>query len=110
MKKMARRTSLTLLALCATAALVAAAPAAASDEPPAGQEYNLDLPGAGGGSQTPADSNGTSGSSDSGGFPVIAVVLIAGAGVVAGFAAWRLRKPANGDDTPDAPSGGGGAG
>ena len=109
MQRMARRISLTLVAACAVTAL-AAPLAAASKEPPAGQEYNLELPGSGAGSQTTAgSSNADTGSSDSGGFPIIAVVLIAGAGIAAGFAAWRLRKPGGprGPDDAPPPQGGG---
>ena len=92
MKTMARRTNALLLALVCALAIGAAPALAAADDPPAGQEYNLDLPGSGNGSPTetsPADAD----SSNSGGFPVIVVVLVAGAGLAAGVAAWRMRKP-----------------
>ncbi len=98
MKTMARRTTGLLLALVCALAIGAAPALAAADDPPAGQEYNLDLPGSGNGSQTetsPTDSD----SSDSG-FPVVVVVLVAGAGLAAGVAAWRMRKPGGPSESP----------
>jgi hypothetical protein len=97
MTKIAKRTSLALVAICALTAL--AAPTLAIAEGGAQDEYNLDLPGSGANEGTPASSaSDVSDSSDSGGFPVIVVILVAGAGVAAGIAAWRLRKPRQPDD------------
>lgn len=98
MNKMAKWISLVLVASCA---MVAIAPATAGAQG-AEDEYNLDLPGSGSNADTP-DSNGSSvpDSSDSGGFPVLIVILVAVAGVGAGVAAWRLRRP-GGPSEPDA--------
>ncbi len=99
MNKMAKWISLVLVASCAIAAI---APAIAGAQTGAEQEYNLDLPGSGANSETP-DSNGSAvpDSSDSGGFPVLIVILVAAAAVAAGVAAWRLRKPGDPSE-PDA--------
>jgi hypothetical protein len=95
--KIAKRTSLTLVVLCVLTAV--AAPALAVAQGGAQDEYNLDLPGSGANEGTPASSaSDVSDSSDSGGFPVIVVILVAGAGVAAGIAAWRLRKPREPDE------------
>jgi hypothetical protein len=97
MTKIAKRTSLALVAICALTAL--AAPTLAVAQGGAEDEYNLDLPGSGANEGTPTTSAGdVSDSSDSGGFPVIVVILVAGAGVAAGIAAWRLRKPHEPDE------------
>ncbi len=98
------RKSRTVLALvCALAALTAGAllaPALAGAQ--ADQEYNLELPGAGGGNgQAPGgDAGGSSGSapSDGGGGGTIVLIGLAviAAGCV-GVAAWRLR---NRDQSP----------
>lgn len=79
------------LALCAAPAL------AAEDDPPAGQEYNLDLPG--GGDAPAQQTDASDADSDSGGFPVVVVILVAGAGIAAGIAAWRMRKPGDPPET-----------
>lgn len=93
---MARRTITLLLALACALALCATPALAAQDDPPAGQEYNLDLPG---GDNAPAQQTDASDAdSGSGGFPVVVVVLVAGAGLAAGIAAWRMRKP---NDPPE---------
>jgi hypothetical protein len=92
------RKSRTVLALvCALSALAAGAllaPVAASAQ--ADQEYNLDLPGAGGGSgQSGGDAGGPSASapdSDGGGTPIVLIgIAVVAAGCV-GVAAWRLRN------------------
>jgi hypothetical protein len=94
------RMSLLTLA-CALIAALAGAPAAAQDQTGAEQEYNLDLPGSGANADTPPASSAGSEDSDSGGFPVLAVAIVGGAGVAAGFAVWRLRH----HDEPEAPGG-----
>lgn len=91
MTRFTRRVSLLALA-CGVVAAFAVAPAAAQDQTGAEQEYNLDLPGSGANEDTPPASSTGSDTSDSGGFPVIAVVIIGGAGLAAGFAVWRLRR------------------
>jgi hypothetical protein len=99
MKKMAKWISLLLVASCV---LAATAPAITSAQSGAEDEYRLDLPGSGANSDTP-DSSGSAvpDSSDSGGFPVLIVILVAAAAVAAGIAAWRLRKPGD-PSKPDA--------
>jgi hypothetical protein len=102
MTTIAKRMSLAVAMLCLLAALAGPGLAVAqnNDGPAGAEEYDLDLPGSGANEDTPASSGDTSGSDDSG-FPVIVVVLVAGAAVAAGFAAWRMRKP----HEPDEPSG-----
>jgi hypothetical protein len=97
---MAKRMSLAAALICLLAALGGSATALAQsgdgDKPSAAEEYDLDLPGSGANEDTPSSSD-TSGSDD-GGFPVIVVILVAGAAIAAGFAAWRMRKPHEPDD------------
>ncbi len=95
-----KRVALAMAIVCLLAAAPTVAPVAAQGQTGAEEEYNLDLPGSGANSDTPAGgSTGSSDDSDSG-FPVIVVILIAGAGVAAGIAAWRMRK----SDEPDGPA------
>jgi hypothetical protein len=98
MTKMAKRTSLAIVLVCMLG-VAFAAPVGAQGQTGAEEEYNLDLPGSGANSETPTSgTTGDSEDSDSG-FPVIVVILIAGAGVAAGIAAWRMRR----SDEPDPP-------
>ena len=92
----------TVLALgCALVALVAGAmmaPAMASAQ--ADQEYNLQIPGAGGGKTTraagpPQPRRTTDGG---GGAPIVLIGLAAVAAGCAGVAAWRLRNRDQSDD------------
>ena len=98
------RKSRTVLALvCALAALTAAAlaPAFASGQA-AENEYNLTLPGAGGGhgggaggGQSPG-TVGTSSGSSGGGAPILLIALAAVAAIGTGAAVWRLRDRSSG--------------
>ncbi|MDX6582667.1 MAG: hypothetical protein QOI10_1851 [Solirubrobacterales bacterium] len=103
MNKMARWTSLILVALCALAP-AAIAPVSAIAQG-AENEYDLDLPGSGGNSSTPNNTTGVNdvADSDSGGFPVIVLVLAVAAGVVVGLALWRLRTRQALDEMDDEP-------
>jgi hypothetical protein len=101
------RKSKTVLALCCALALVAIsaiAPALASAEPGAIQEYQQGgLPSSGSGDppQGPADGSGASVSSESsggGGVPILLIVLAVIAAACTGVGVWRLRRPA--DDPP----------
>jgi hypothetical protein len=103
MKKIARCTTLALIALCALAPLAVAPTAALAQG--AENEYDLDLPNSGADSSTPAADPGTTSSdSDSGGFPVIVVVLAVAAGAAVGVALWRMRADrTDGADEPGDP-------
>jgi hypothetical protein len=93
MTKTARLMALMLVASCALAS-AAIAPAVAGAQPGSEDEYSLDLPGSGADENTPAAGPTSSDdSSGSGGFPTLVVILVVAAGVAAGIAAWRLRKP-----------------
>ena len=108
MTKMAKWTALILVGLCAAAFVTAIVPAAATAQG-AEEEYDLDLPGSGGDETTPATNApvDTSNSEDDGGFPVLAIVLFAVAGVGVGIALWRLRtRQAYERSDPDEPPGG----
>jgi hypothetical protein len=95
MRTLARRAWLPAIVLACLVAM-ALAPAGASAQSGAEQEYNLDLPGSGANQDTPQSS---ASDTDEGGFPVGIVVLVAGAALLAGFAGWRLSK----GDEPDEP-------
>jgi hypothetical protein len=93
------RKSRTVLALlCALSAMAAGAllaPVAASAQ--ADQEYNLELPGAGGGNgQAGGDAGGPSAtapdSDGGGGTPIVLIGLAVVAAGCVGVAAWRLRN------------------
>jgi hypothetical protein len=90
MRRTARGTWLAALALTCLLAVMLA-PAGAPAQSGADQEYNLDLPGSGANQDTPPASASDT-DTDTGGFPVVVVLLIGGAAVLAGFAGWRLRK------------------
>ena len=99
------RKSRTVLAIVAALAALAAgallAPAVAGAQ--ADQEYNLELPGAGGGNgQTPTDGGPTASTptdGGGGGAPIVLIGLAAIAAGCVGVAAWRLRNR----DTPSGP-------
>jgi hypothetical protein len=100
MRRTARGTWLAALAVgCLLAVMLA--PTAALAQSGADQEYNLDLPGSGANQDTPPASASDT-DTDSGGFPVVVVLLVGGAAVLAGFAGWRLRR-GDGPDKPEAP-------
>lgn len=100
MKRTIRKSLLAAL-ICAVG-LLAVAPALAAAQSGAAEEYDLELPGSGGSSDTPEATSPTSGSGDD--FPVAVVVVVAGAAIAAGFAGWRLRAAREPDGEPDASS------
>ena len=85
---------------CALVALVAGtmmAPAMASAQ--ADQEYNLQIPGAGGGKNEGGGPTATAPDTDGGGgTPIVLIGLAAVAAGCAGVAAWRLRNRDQSDD------------
>jgi hypothetical protein len=100
MNKMAKWTALLLVALCALAVPAVMAPAAFAQG--AEEEYNLDLPGSGGDQTTPAtNTSADTSDSDDGGFPVLAIILFAAAGVAVGLALWRLAVTRRMDQMDD---------
>ncbi len=93
-----RRAPLALI--CAALAVFAVVPASAVAQVPAENEYDLaQLPNADGDSgastDTPAAPVKTA-STDSGGTPVLPIVLVGAAAVFAGLGIWRMRRTDSG--------------
>jgi hypothetical protein len=105
MTKLAKRTSLILAALLLAAAGMAVVAPTGAIAQGAEDEYDLELPGSGGEQTTPApDGPIDTPDEDDDGFPVIGIVLVGAAGVVAGLGLWRLvvgRRLAESDEAPD---------
>jgi hypothetical protein len=87
-----RRVALVLI--CALLAVLGSVPAGAGAQVPAENEYDLaQLPNADGNNPSSTDSPAAGkGSSDSGGAPVLPIVLIGLAAVGAGVGVWRVRQ------------------
>ncbi len=90
MTKLAKWTSLTLVALCVFALPLAVAPAVVLAQG-AEEEYDLDLPTSGDGTTPATNASNTTDDDDGGGFPVLVLIIVGAAGVAVGLALWRLQ-------------------
>ena len=98
MTKLAKWTSLTMVALCLLALPAVVAPVAAFGQG-AEEEYDLDLPTSGNGT-TPA-TNASETTEDDDGFPVVVVIIVGAAAVAVGLGIWRLQVGRRMDELDD---------